>query len=221
MAKRAAIELCQEAWNEASRPFQGSRSRHTTPSRQYPRLGNPLFRARHPNEQVRIRESKGNPQTFEASCEERGWCSRDTRKTTKLWLQKENGSKNRTVRRSDSRFGDQCGINPPRKEVYPQDLKRVRVSVIRIQKPGWKGKVVKVVVEGARGTDSACPASDQGDSFLIGDENGVDTVEITQRHRTGVRNAATCQRYRVTRFSRADAILGIEWRARSRNPNVG
>ena len=33
-----------------------------------------------------------------------------------------------------------CGINPHRKEVYPQDLKRVRVSVIQIRKRGGKGR---------------------------------------------------------------------------------
>ncbi len=86
---------------------------------------------------------------------------------------------------------------------------------------GGKGEVGRVVVERARGTGSACPASDQGEACLIGDENGVDTVELTHRQRTGVRNAAACQRYRVTRFSRADATLCVEWRARSRNPNVG
>ena len=86
---------------------------------------------------------------------------------------------------------------------------------------GRKGEVGRVVVERARGTGSAYPTSDQGEACLIGDENGVDTVELTHRQRTGVRNAATCQRYRVTRFSRADATLCVEWRARSHNPNVG
>ena len=33
-----------------------------------------------------------------------------------------------------------CGINPQRKEVYPQDLKRVRVSVVRIRKREGKGR---------------------------------------------------------------------------------
>ena len=80
---------------------------------------------------------------------------------------------------------------------------------------------MKVVVERVPGKGSACPASDQGESCLIGDESGVDAVELTHRQRTGVCNAATCQRYRVTRFSRADATLGVEWRAHSRNPNVG
>ena len=50
-----------------------------------------------------------------------------------------------------------------------------------------------MVVERARGTGSACPASDQGEACLIGDENGVDTAVLTHRQRTGVRNAATCQ----------------------------
>ena len=86
---------------------------------------------------------------------------------------------------------------------------------------GREGEVGRVVVERARGTVSACPASDQSEACLISDENGVDTVEVTHRQRTGVRNASTCLRYRVTRFSRADATLGVEWRARSRNPNVG
>ena len=36
-----------------------SRLRLLAPSRQYPRLGNPLFRARLPTERVLIRESKG------------------------------------------------------------------------------------------------------------------------------------------------------------------
>ena len=78
-----------------------------------------------------------------------------------------------------------------------------------------------MVVERAQGTGSACPESDQGEACLIGDEDVVDTVELTHRQRTGVRNAATGQRYRVTRFSRADATICVEWRARSRNPNVG
>ena len=78
-----------------------------------------------------------------------------------------------------------------------------------------------MVEERARGTGSAFPASDQGEACLIGDENGVDTVELSHRQRIGVRNAATCQWYRVTRFSRADATLGVECWARSRNPNVG
>ena len=77
-----------------------------------------------------------------------------------------------------------------------------------------------MVVERARGTGSACPASDQGEACLIGDENGVDTVELTHRQRTGVRNAARCQRYRVTCSSRADVTLCVDWRANSRNPNV-
>ena len=62
-----------------------------------------------------------------------------------------------------------------------------------------------MVIERARGTGSACPASDQGEACLIGDENSIDTLELTNRQRTGVRNVATCQRYRVARFSRADA----------------
>ena len=78
-----------------------------------------------------------------------------------------------------------------------------------------------MVVERARGTGSACPASDQVEACLIGDENGVGTVELTHWQRTCVRNAATCQRYRVTQFSWADATVGVEWRARSRYPNVG
>ena len=45
-----------------------------------------------------------------------------------------------------------------------------------------------------RSSVSACPASDQGEACLIGDVNGVDTVELTHRQRTGVRYAATCQR---------------------------
>ena len=110
---------------------------------------------------------------------------------------------------------------PQRKEVYPQDLKRVRVSVVRIRKREGNGEVGRVVVERAQGTGNACPASGQGEACLIGDENGVDTVELTHRQRTGVRKAATCQQYRVTRFSRADATLCVEWRARSRDPNVG
>ena len=35
---------------------------------------------------------------------------------------------------------DDCGINLQRKEVYPQDLKRVRVSVVRIRKREGKGR---------------------------------------------------------------------------------
>ena len=102
-----------------------------------------------------------------------------------------------------------------------KDLERGHLSATRIWNPGRKGKVVKVVIERAQGTGSACPASDQGETCLIGDKNGLDTVKLTHRQRTGARNAATCQRYRDTRFSRADETLGVEWRACSRNPNVG
>ena len=58
---------------------------------------------------------------------------------------------------------------------------------------GRKGEVGRVVVERARCTGSAFPASEEGEACLIGDENGVDTVELTHWQRTGVRNAAMCQ----------------------------
>ena len=87
-------------------------------------------------------------------------------KTTKLWLQKGNGSKIRPVRRSDSRPGDHCDINPQKLHRFIQRPRTWPSVDPTDPKSGRKGKAGKVVVERARGTSSACPALEQGKRAL-------------------------------------------------------
>ena len=78
VAGRSAILFLLESWNGAYRPCRGSLVRQLARLPQYPRLGNPLFRARHLYEPERNPESRESRQSVETSLTE--WCSRGTRR---------------------------------------------------------------------------------------------------------------------------------------------